>query len=81
MDRIPDVVAKVEEYKSLFSSTPSVMVLEGPELYTVYVGACKQWQWQISTIVERSSTTRSYDPVLFCKCDRLVWVVSWHVRK
>ena len=49
-----EVVAKVVEYKSLFSSPHSVMVLQEHQLYTVYVGAAmEKWdekhrsnQWQ-----------------------------------
>ena len=79
-------MAKVEELVQVaIVSKPSVVVLQGPQLYTVYVGACKESCWKESTTTQRSSTGRSYDPVLFCKCDRMVWAVgmtdSDHARK
>ena len=71
-----EVVAKVVEYKSLFSSPHSVMVLQELQLSTVYVGASKQSCWMSSTGQTNSTTARGYDPELFCKHDRMVWAVG-----
>ena len=71
-----DVVAKVAEYKSLFSSPHNVMVLQEPQLYTVYVGASKESCWKKSTGQTNSTTSRGYAPELFCKQDRMVWAIG-----